>query len=309
MITQFPRFYPDELFHSLIARYHARSGNLIQTQSLEELFGNRNFHKRSDVECPMYLGHVHSHVSHFRVGSVEEWIGKHTMYRYYTNTTDDDVRKRVYDKMVNGYEDGITAFASAGGGRSWIRPPHFFRYCSACVAEDYHMYGETYWRMTHQLPSVFYCTQHHEPLRNSSVPYRSYSDNPYVRATRSVCHGEPVIPPLSAKEEAILFHLSCESEKLAKADNHFDDAQLRKVYDALLRRQGYLTPQGKIRSTLYRDFTSFYGENILNLLQAKCSPQTWAQIYPLRANHMVTSHSASVASSFFRCFMGGCAYL
>ena len=139
MITQFLTFYPNELFYSVIARYHTRSGNLIQTQSLEELFGKQNFHKRPDVECPMHLGHVHNQTRRFRVGSIEEWIRKHTMYRYYTNTTDDTVRKRVYDKMVNGYADGITAFASAGGGRRWIRPPHVLRYCPVCMVEDYNM--------------------------------------------------------------------------------------------------------------------------------------------------------------------------
>ena len=50
----------------------------------------------------------------------------------------------------------------------WSGPMHLPRdgayFCGHCVAEDIEFHGMSYWRRSHQIPGVFWCTKHRTPL-------------------------------------------------------------------------------------------------------------------------------------------------
>lgn len=51
--------------------------------------------------------------------------------------------------------------------------------CSQCVEEDVQFHGHSYWRRSHQMPGVYWCSKHGQPLhyvRNSNPYSRSPSD-------------------------------------------------------------------------------------------------------------------------------------
>lgn len=41
------------------------------------------------------------------------------------------------------------------------------RFCPQCLERDFNVYGEPYWHRSHQLPNVFFCHEHHNPLQTS----------------------------------------------------------------------------------------------------------------------------------------------
>lgn len=51
----------------------------------------------------------------------------------------------------------------------WSGPMHLPRvgayFCEHCVAEDLEFHGMSYWRRSHQIPGVFWCSKHKVPLR------------------------------------------------------------------------------------------------------------------------------------------------
>ena len=46
--------------------------------------------------------------------------------------------------------------------RSGLKP----WYCPICIGEDFRREGETYWRKSHQIPTILYCPHHWIPLQN-----------------------------------------------------------------------------------------------------------------------------------------------
>ncbi|MGR5869230.1 TniQ family protein [Bacillus pacificus] len=56
----------------------------------------------------------------------------------------------------------------------------YFRYCPSCIVNDYERYGETYWRLNHQIPGVFICEKHETYLLNSSVVCK-YTNSQYLK--------------------------------------------------------------------------------------------------------------------------------
>ncbi|WP_417437196.1 TniQ family protein [Idiomarina abyssalis] len=47
------------------------------------------------------------------------------------------------------------------------------KFCSSCLASDQELYGVALWRATHQLPTVFVCPDHAEPLKCFAIERRS----------------------------------------------------------------------------------------------------------------------------------------
>lgn len=47
--------------------------------------------------------------------------------------------------------------------------------CSQCVEEDVQFHGHSYWRRSHQMPGVYWCSKHGQPLHYARAP------NPYSR--------------------------------------------------------------------------------------------------------------------------------
>lgn len=287
MITQFPKIYPGELLFSALARYHVRTGYLTQNESISLLLGEKYRERQPYLECPERLEYMHQSTQHFGVGRIVDWIKNHTLYGYYTSFTNHSTQKRVLDLMLKGGESH-TAFYHTGSRGSQIRTPPFFRYCKSCVEEDYYLYGESYWRSIHQVPSVLLCIKHKEVLRDSTVIYHHTRANPYQIASKEVCQGEPIVSDVSSKEKEILLYLARETEKLFTCEYDFECAELKQKYLYLTDQRGFMTVGKMIRQTQLRDaLYAFYGKRLLGLLQCDLNTKGWMRNYPLYAEHEV----------------------
>ena len=80
MIAYFPTPYPDELFVSVLMRYHIHSGNLSDAHTAREIFGS--WKVLPNIE--LFGGLTDEVVSAMKeIMPLQEWLEKHTMFPAY----------------------------------------------------------------------------------------------------------------------------------------------------------------------------------------------------------------------------------
>ena len=181
MIVQFPAPYEDELVYSLFARFFARSGYLAYRFAAEDLFENPL--AKPSIEFVDRLTPVAYHALE-RIGSWEDIVMGHTMFKYYGRFLPVQRRKAAYDAIMEHdgkYHDYLCM------PKSNACTPRFLRFCSICANKDRNLYGETYWHRLHQMHGINICPIHCCYLQNSPIAISS-------NGTPALITAEEVIP-------------------------------------------------------------------------------------------------------------------
>ncbi|WP_188399550.1 TnsD family Tn7-like transposition protein [Sporomusa sp. GT1] len=165
MISHFPNPYPDELFYSILSRYHARIGNRSFRITLNELFGSRNVMVSADL--PGHISLLAKRLSQFMRYSARELAYNHTLYPFYSPFLPIERATKVLHCMYS--DRGGVVHYTAGLMASRIASLLVLRYCPECVSEDRVNFGEAYWHRSHQLPFLPVCWLHETPLSDSGV--------------------------------------------------------------------------------------------------------------------------------------------
>lgn len=167
MISFFPSPYPDELWYSVICRYHVHSGNYCAKHTLRQLYGD-NFCAPSLMLC----GPINTLLAQLPQGflSAKDVVMQHTFYPYYARFFPTQRKRSTYAYVVNGNPLAVhrMGISQANGNHCSI-----MRYCPACYQEDLQLYGEPYWHRSHQLPDMQICTKHRCWLVDTDVAYNS----------------------------------------------------------------------------------------------------------------------------------------
>ena len=114
MISFFPSPYPDELWYSVICRYHVHSGNYCAKHTLRQLYGD-NFCAPSLMLC----GPIKALLAQLPQGflSAKDVVMQHTFYPYYARFFPTQRKRSSY-----AYRDGSVYHAvldSALRSRGW----------------------------------------------------------------------------------------------------------------------------------------------------------------------------------------------
>ncbi|MEI4827981.1 TnsD family Tn7-like transposition protein [Bacillus sp. FJAT-53711] len=291
MFTFFPNMYEGEALYSAFARYHVRTGHLSTTNTMQALFGSKGVNKNISIDLPTSLLSVYKRALHFEMKPIEDWVYKHTSYPYYVAFTNKDIQHNAYKMMLQGTKSGSSVMSLIGSSASFIQPPSHLRFCPECLKEDMVIHGESYWRVLHQLPSVFICPKHEISLHKSRVEYKGISRVKYITASLDVCKGSPVIAGCSERLYDNLINLAKQSAVLLNSNIFYERDGLRERYKVFLRDKGYVTTEGIYRQQLLReDIIEFYGQHGLLLLQSHLPNQTdtWLKLILTRKNY--TSH-------------------
>lgn len=268
MLGFLPQLYPDELLHSWMARYHLYSMNNGPKQTMEDLFGQQL--QLAVPDLPNNLERLNGRVQHFMKHTTDEWIVDHTFFRYYTTFALPNVRQKVKEVMAESADTDKTAMHMLTGVMaSAVKENEYFCYCPLCVTEDIETLGETYWRLSHQLPGVLICNKHQISLCNSQVPFRPINRHELVAATRENCPSIVSIQTYDKKTMEHLYHLALETERLVSKEFEFDLEMLQRAYRNLLQRKGLTTAKGRVhQGMLAEQFRAFYGDECLQFLQS-----------------------------------------
>ena len=130
MISFFPMPYPDELWYSVICRYHIRSGNPSFKYSIRELYGAN--HINVPVELCGALSPLLDALPTKDL-TAKDIIMQHTLYPYYTRFFSINRKKSAYMLALNGNRH---AGQHIGIYQSSSMDARRLRYCPQCFYED-----------------------------------------------------------------------------------------------------------------------------------------------------------------------------
>ncbi|WNF23161.1 TnsD family transposase [Mesobacillus jeotgali] len=269
MLRWFPRIHEDESLYSIFARYFIQSPHLSIREALHELFNDSRAVLTPDF--PSNLGVLFNQFSLFSNINLDEFICKHTPLNYFTTFIGEEQFEKVFNEIRNPKRKNVQMLT--GLVASTVKETRFFKYCPLCFEHDQKTYGESFWRVSHQLPGVLICQMHHSVLHYSSVKYRYRNaelHTPNVHnckpSEKSMC----IMNEDFTKDElTLLIKVAIYSKQLLLNREKYNDSQLTKKYKEFLREKGYLTSGGNVKqSHLYSAFVSFYGLKILSALQS-----------------------------------------
>lgn len=156
MISHFPHPYPDELFYSILARYHSRVGNRCHRTTLLELFGSRNVMVSADL--PGHISLLVERLPQAMKYSAKELVYDHTLYPFYSPFLPQNRAEKVIQCMYSN--GGRSIHYTTGLMSSRIPLAPFLRFCPECIWADRHNFGEAYWHRSHQIPLLPICWFH-----------------------------------------------------------------------------------------------------------------------------------------------------
>lgn len=155
MLPFFPTPYPDELWYSVLCRYHIRSGNISDIYTMNELFGNEKKYMSIGSFFPNdSIYHVHKQLPN-SVFHIEDIILEHTLFNYFC-------RMRTYEEKINMIEmiKGGNSKIPISYWRTSTKRNNTLKFCPICKKEDIEKYGESFWHCSHQIPLVSICKKH-----------------------------------------------------------------------------------------------------------------------------------------------------
>lgn len=170
MIAFLPSLYPHELFYSLIARYHVRTGRSEAGYDIDSFYPDR-YNVPPDFE---FIGKLHEEILPLLLNRISftdpaaasayanaedrlrYLVSHHTLFTYYARFMPGDRRREAYE-----------ALCSMDTYRMYRRLPipqrrkeRYAKYCPLCAAEAREQYGEAYWSTLQNLFGVNVCALH-----------------------------------------------------------------------------------------------------------------------------------------------------
>lgn len=248
MIAYVPTMYPDETVYSLLTRIYEKSGYLSYAHAKNDFFVN----PKEGIEF-LFLNKLSKELIDIitRNQTLDDVIKNHTLYNYYGRYLGAEKRKDAYNSLCNMTGDYFRIFVL----NKKSSEETYLRYCPMCASEDKHIYGETYWKRTHQIPELEVCPAHGCKLLNSNVSNNKHSAMSFTSANTAV-------------KDLTIIHGSEQDIKLAEyigasvRENieYDDDLLIGKYLTSKLEGTKYLSSCGNgiNRKLLFQDLTNFY---------------------------------------------------
>jgi hypothetical protein len=283
MIGWFPSQYPDELFYSICARYHAMMSYPNRESVNDELFGEDR--PVANVDLPRNLDHFTAALPTNQYYTSDCIIARHSLSNLYAPFLTEANARRLRDEMKVTNTRSISRLLNAAGLSDSVRNPQWFRYCPECVISDRREFGETYWHRQHQVPGVEVCTTHELFLNNSCVETCLLPHKGLFPAESSAQLLEFRSLDANSPEHRSFLALARDACWLLSESSFGSGWEvLRYGIAELLEEKKFTTSDGKIRGRLLAAAVrSHYGADFLDSLQCFLSKEptrhSWVQSF------------------------------
>lgn len=263
----FPTPYPDEIFYSVLCRYHIRSGNPAFVSTAKTIWGKKI---SANLYLPQSLGKVALRIPP-ETGLTAKYFATHnTIYPFLTPFLPKARGLQVLELLESESQSEIMAYKLCGLPRSKSPKWQYLRYCEDCWQEDIRLYGEPYWHRLHLLPGVLRCPVHGKPIKNSVVFQKDISSK-FHAASFAVASNEPMSSFCDDTTEKLM-NIAVDAAWIMQNGNAlpFSESTM-KIYDQLLQVKGYRSLSGrKMKSQLLdKEICEFYGQELLELLKVR----------------------------------------
>jgi len=167
MLTWFPTPYPEEWWYGVLCRYYVRTGIKEHTQVKKMLFEGQYGAHMGTIFPNATLHQVVKQLPS-ELFDIRQILLEHTTFKYFTRLYQRQEQQNMLDWLCNGEVFQLSHLWRANRREAWAP-----RYCPACVTEDTEQYGEAYWHVDHQIPTMRVCPRHQCRLKqlNISPPY------------------------------------------------------------------------------------------------------------------------------------------
>ena len=159
--------------------------------------------------------------------------------------------------------------------------PAHLRFCPECYAEEIRQYGVGYWHREHQTPGVLFCSRHHQPLAETTIPYLTRDRKTAAAAVPKNLFPAVYPMPLSplGRQQAIqiaddihFLYSNYERVRSAFARHQYS---FRNLYLQALRQKGLASHHGSLRMEKYRDaFSQYFDSGLLKVLKVNFNHNT-----------------------------------
>lgn len=254
MLGFFPTPYPNELFYSIISRYHQRIGNNSFRNTLSDVFGRYT----SNTFFPKNLDELSSRI----IGNYftpDKFINEHSLFPIIRPFITEDIEALAISAMRESYRLEVGRIL---GISKRFTGKNYYKYCNECIKEDSDLFGEPYWHREHQLPGYLVCVKHKIPLIISQISirtphFRSLSDSSKDKDDKQV--------ELNDKEFPYSLQLAKDVNWLLNGNNSvFGIKRLQSYYQIYLKQKGFLLGNNRFKiSEITREFKDYFGEDLL----------------------------------------------
>lgn len=158
MLSFFPYPYPDELWYSVLCRYHVRSGNESAASTKNELYP-----KRLNAQIGSFFpnGILKDVLEQLPEGylDIQDIAYNHSLFKFYYRFESLEKKKEALGKIMSG------GCVSLGRTVDQEKMHPKLRFCPQCLKEELKEYGEGYWHVLHQIPLMNVCLKHQCALK------------------------------------------------------------------------------------------------------------------------------------------------
>lgn len=172
MLQYFPTPYPDELWYSVLCRYHVRTGNPNSAMIFRELFNGKD-HAALGSFLPNRL--IFDIVSQLPKGTldIEDIALNHTLFKYIFRFQSLESKNNILEMTKYGKIDFPVKISKPYESME-------LKSCPLCMQEDIKKHGEAYWHLSHQIPYLSVCKKHKCRLNIRQREYKNELNNNFV---------------------------------------------------------------------------------------------------------------------------------
>lgn len=255
MLHYFPSPYPDELWYSVLCRYHVRSGNPTNLTTIKALFPG----KTDVVMGSLFPNNIlYEIISQLPEGflDIENIALEHTLFKYAFRFQPLEKKK----DMLKQIREGKSAFPMKICEAEQKYPK--LKMCPLCRKEDMERYGESYWHLGHQIPLVHLCSKHRCALQFYECSSRSELKRKFLLPDQ--CKNDIKTYEVKSYDDFLTDtltkyqYLPLEIGPTNGYNNIYEDL-INKGYGTVRRDKGFLMNLKKIS----RDMCSLFGEDFI----------------------------------------------
>jgi hypothetical protein len=239
--ADFTGWFEDETLYSLAARYHRLSCNSHPATTLRALFGDA--HKGFAHDLPARVNEfVHRVGDGF--GTFEEIVWNRTILPVFMRFPHPTRLAELWEIVRNGSIGPLRASLGLLAGTFGARLP--LKACAKCVRADVERFESAYWHRHHQLPGVWWCLDHDEPLAELVTFVRGAPNfGWYLPTAQATARAGQWASRLCGKRSQLARRLACDMKFLCDLPTGmaFEGAALHRTY-----AEGFNTKQGDVQN-------------------------------------------------------------
>lgn len=265
--------YPDELFYSICARFHKRSGNVYEKDTIDDLFSSRSI--TASAFLPSGIKALIANLPPFAGYTAEQFIFNHTLYPYYSAFLPPKRAEYIYQSILS--DDGKDIYVRSGINASGVPQNKYLRFCKQCFESHVTEYGEPFFRRLHQISGIECCLEHFTPLYNSSVLTSGGAKHRFEFPSTENCVATEKTNVLNSIPEAVTEKYIVHLKELVSSihillNKRFVNKELQwlgEKYTNALITNGLAYYSGRVKQEKWRDFfLQKYEHDVLSLFHS-----------------------------------------